>query len=222
MARVQLSKPWQNAIIHGLNYGMVALFAITLAYWVWVFIKPQPTPVAPPEVASTQTLLPSILASHWFGSSHGTVEKDVYQGGELKLVGLLSPSQRQAGFAIFKLSNGQQQYAVLNQEITAGVKLEDIQSNSVTIVQNGIKHQLPLENPVDSKAVGIIPSVAEIKSTPVSIEKPSEKPVLSNQNANTTAPSPSAPTSTAATPQVPVPPESTSAMIQRYIKELPK
>lgn len=218
MARVQLSKPWQNALIHGLNYGMVALFAITLAYWVWVFVKPNPTPVAPPEVAATQTLLPSILASHWFGSSNAEGQTNMYQGGEFKLVGVLSPSQRQAGFAILKLSNGQQQYAVLNQEITPGVTLEEIQANSVTIVQNGVKHQIPLENPIDTKAIGITASANKIENAPVSVEKSPAKAELSNNNTVTTAPTPP-PTAPYATPQVPVIPENTSAMIQRYIKE---
>ena len=202
MASLQLSKPWQNALIHLFNYGMVALFAMSLAYWTWIFFKPDATPLHSPEPAATQTLLPTILASHWFGNSDNKVT--TYQRSDVRLVGVLSPSQHQAGFAIFKLSNGQQQHAVLQQEIMPGVKLVGIAQNSVTISENGVNSEISLENTVNQSALGI----ATVSVAP-QIKMPETKP-----EAIITQPEPE-PNNSAKENQA----ESTSAMIQRMIKQ---
>jgi hypothetical protein len=203
MASLQLSKPWQNALIILFNYGMVAVFAMSLAYWTWIFFKPDATPPPSPEPAAKQTLLPSILASHWFGSSDSKVT--IYQRSDVRLVGLLSPSQHQAGFAIFKLSNGQQQHAVLQQEIMRGVKLVGISQNSVTISENGVNSEISLENKVDQVALGI----ATVNATP------QIKMLETKSEAIITQPAPEDNTNTKNNA-----PENTSGMIQRMIKQL--
>lgn len=202
MASLQLSKPWQNALIHLFNYGMVAVLAISLAYWTWIFFKPDTTPLNAPEAVATQTLLPTILASHWFGNSEAKVT--TYQRSDVRLVGVLSPSQHQAGFAIFKLSNGQQQHAVLQQDIMPGVKLVGIAQNSVTISENGIISEIALENKVDQAKLGI--STVSV-ATPI-------KPPETKPKAIITQPAPETSNNSKDNQA-----ESASAMIQRMIKQ---
>ena len=146
MARIQLARPWQNWLVTLFNYGMVILFALTLAYWIWVFFKPSDVPVTPPAPLSTQTLLPKILANHWFGENAKNESNIVTDlSSKLKLIGVMSTSKSQPGFAVFKLLDGTQQYALINQELIPGVKLESINADSVTVSQQGVVSKIELE-----------------------------------------------------------------------------
>lgn len=147
MARIHISKPWQNISISLVNYIMVILLAMTLAYWIWVFFKPAPIAKVVLAEAPAQTLLPNILAAHWFNQNAS--QTVVADNSNLKLLGVFSSTAHYPGFAIFKLADGKQTHAVLNHEISAGTQLVNITKNSVTISQNGVESKLMLE---DAKA----------------------------------------------------------------------
>ena len=143
MARIYISKPWQKITINLINYAMTMLLALTLAYWFWVFFKPLPMPKVVVLEAPTQTILPSILAAHWFNQAQrATVAAD---NTNLKLLGVFSTTHSNPGFAIFKLANGKQTHALLNHEVLPGTHLVAITKNSVTISQNGVEYKVMLE-----------------------------------------------------------------------------
>ncbi len=144
MARITISKPWQNITINMLNYVMVVLLALTLAYWFWVFFKPLPIAKVQPLEASTSTLLPSILAGHWFNQAKSPLI--TLDNNSLKLLGVMSTTHHSPGFAIFKLADGKQIHALLNHEVIAGTQLVAITKNSVTISQNGAESKVMLED----------------------------------------------------------------------------
>ncbi len=84
---VKLSKPWQTLLVSLANYGMVVAFAACLAYWVWVFLKPNPIAAVPISAPTAQTILPAILAGHWFNNAQAA---PIAAAGNinLKLVGI--------------------------------------------------------------------------------------------------------------------------------------
>jgi len=158
---IRFSTPWQSLLLALLNYAMVILLAITLAYWSWQFL--QPDPVSAPPVASTpsQSFSNAINAAEWFGnsSSDGSATASL----DLKLVGIFgalnSASTKHPGFAIFQMNNGKQVHAMLNQEFTPGLKLTNIGRDNVTILQNGIPQNILL----DEKSRPL--EIARIRST---------------------------------------------------------
>ena len=144
MARISISRPWQNITIRLINYGIVILFAFTLAYWFWIFFKPLPIPKVVTLEAPAQTILPSILAGHWFNQAKSATV--IIDNSNLKLLGVFSTTRNNPGFAIFKLADGKQTHAVLNHEVLQGTQLIAITKNSVTISQNGLESKLLLED----------------------------------------------------------------------------
>jgi type II secretory pathway component PulC len=132
---------------------MIVAFAMSLAYWVWVFFKPSTIADIPPSAPATQTILPSILAGHWFSTSNSSNEiaPVIAPAPSMKLVGLFSSTPKRPGFAIFQLENGKQQYAVVNHEIVAGVTLVGVNRKSVTVMQNGETSEIKLVGSVDTE-----------------------------------------------------------------------
>jgi len=148
---IRFSTPWQSLLLALLNYAMLVLLAITLAYWSWQLF--QPSPVSAPPVASTpnQPLSSTINAAGWFSDSNSDGVSTASL--DLKLVGIFgalnhtanNASGKHPGFAIFQMSNGKQLHAMLNQEFTPGLKLTDIGRDSVTILQNGVPQNILLD-----------------------------------------------------------------------------
>jgi type II secretory pathway component PulC len=147
MTNIKLLRPWQKALVTLINYSMVALLAMTLAYWFWVFYKPSPAPSSPAMLENTQDMLPKILAGHWFSENNqvsASESKDLSRA--LKLIGVMSTSVKQPGFAVFKLEDGKHQHALLHNEIMPGVMLESIDADSVMVSQQGMLTKIELES----------------------------------------------------------------------------
>lgn len=144
MARIYISKPWKNTTINLINFAMMILLALTLAYWFWVFFKPLPIPKVVPLEVPAQTILPSILACHWFNQAQRAPV--VADNTNLKLLGVLSTTHKNPGFAIFRLADGKQTHVLLNHEVLPGTQLVAITKNSVTISQNGVESKVILED----------------------------------------------------------------------------
>ncbi|MBC7786453.1 MAG: hypothetical protein H7Z18_03150, partial [Methylophilaceae bacterium] len=149
---ITISKPWQNITINMVNYVMVILLALTFAYWFWIIFKPLPIPKVQPLIAPTETILPSILAGHWFNQAKSPAV--VADNSNLKLLGVFSTTHNNPGFAIFKLADGKQTHALLNHEVLLGTQLVAITKNSVTISQNGVESKVMLE---DNKNIALKP-----------------------------------------------------------------
>ncbi|NOS97489.1 MAG: hypothetical protein HOP25_03350 [Methylotenera sp.] len=143
-AQINFSKPLRNWLITLINYAMVAAFAAVLAYWVWVFFKPHQIAAVAPSAPPVQTILPTILGGHWFNQANTSGTKQVSVNVEMKLLGVMTPSKNQTGFAIFQLANGKQVHAVLNHEIAPGAQLVSLTPTTATISQNGSESTLEL------------------------------------------------------------------------------
>ena len=179
VTQVKLSKPIRNLTISLLNFVMAGIFAIVLAYWVWEIFKPNQID---PEVLMSptpQTLLPSILSGHWFGEASNSAHQVVEQlDANVKLVGVLSASKHQPGFAIFRLEDGKQVYVMLNQEVTSGVKLLEISKNSVMIQQSDKNKTIWLEDSTDkTKNIVSVSESTRIKELMVQAESNKTKSV---------------------------------------------
>ncbi|MGZ8251918.1 MAG: hypothetical protein ACXW1P_05935 [Methylophilaceae bacterium] len=145
---IRVSHPWQSLLLALLNYAMVAVLAITLAYWSWQLASPAPLAAVPVVETSPQNLAATINAAPWFSNNNGQ-ETSATSSGDMKLVGIFgsvnNASGKHPGFAIFQMSNGKQLHAMLNKEFTPGLKLTDISHDTVTVLQNGIPQTIALD-----------------------------------------------------------------------------
>lgn len=145
MRQIRMYTPLQNGIIGVLNYAMLILFAISLAYWVWVFFKPAVLADMPANQPESQTMLSIIQAGHWFGPKQAPAPLSVSASPpSFKLIGVFTATQKQAGFAVFSLQDGRQQFVLLNQEISPSYVLQAVYQDGVTIMQNGQKTEMAL------------------------------------------------------------------------------
>jgi hypothetical protein len=156
-AQINFSKPLRNWLITLINYAMVVVFAAVLAYWVWVFLKPNQIAAVAPSAPPVQTILPTILGGHWFNPANLVATRQVSASVELKLLGVMTPSKNQAGFAIFQLANGKQIHALLNHEITSGVQLVSLTPKTATITQNGGEATIELVENVEKLDLTVKP-----------------------------------------------------------------
>jgi len=145
---VRVSSVGYSLLARTLNYGMLAVLALTLAYWTWQLVAPPALPAVATSPTVNREAVAIIAARHWFksentGQAGGPTENVL----NLKLVGIFgsAKNRKQAGFAIFQLTDGRQVYAMLNQEITPGLKLTGIAANAVTVEQEGLQVKIVLE-----------------------------------------------------------------------------
>lgn len=143
MAKIKLFNPIQAWLIALCNYAMVVFFAMTLAYWFWIFFKPTPIAAIPPAPPVLQSIVPTIQAGHWFSNTAATQQVQT-PTLNLKLVGVYSSTANKPGFAIFKLENGKENYVVVNHEISPGVLLVAVNATSATILQNNQTSEIKL------------------------------------------------------------------------------
>ena len=144
-----------------LNYGMLAVLALILAYWIWQLAAPAALPAVAANPLINREAVATITARHWFGGDNTGIPGVPPENAlNIKLVGIFgaAKSKKQAGFAIFQLKDGKQVYAMLNQEITPGLKLTGITANAVTVEQDGLQVKIVLEE----KAVAL--EIPRIKS----------------------------------------------------------
>ena len=97
-----------------LNYGMLAVLALTLAYWIWQLAAPAALPAVATKPLINREAVATITARHWFGGNNtGLPGASPENALNIKLVGIFgaAKSKKQAGFAIFQLKDGKQVYA---------------------------------------------------------------------------------------------------------------
>lgn len=164
---VTFSRPWQTMMIGFINYLMVAVFAIELANWGWIFMGPQPLASTNSTPVVIQSLLPTITAAHWFNNDISPTKAPVETNGNMKLVGVFGSTNNRPGFAIFQMSTGKQLYVMLNQEVSAGTKLVGISSHEVTLSQNGISSKLILDEKAKPLEVSRIKTLANKAQSPL-------------------------------------------------------
>ena len=152
VSRIRFENPWSATVALLLHAGLWMLGAAMLARWTWVLVAPSTIAIPPQIEPATNSLIASVVAGHWFGSSLSPIAV-APAVANFKLVGIYAPTGNKPGFAVFKFADGKQRAVLLHQEITAGNKLQVINLTSVQVGQEGALQKIEL----DSKQVAKSP-----------------------------------------------------------------
>jgi len=140
------------------------VLCVSTSFWVLQFMKPEARKIVAPPVAKPVASVESVAGL--FGGALA-----VNSNYQLKGIVLANPTNQSE--AIVAVDGKAPQAVTVNKEISPGVKLSEVHSNYVLILDNGVSKRVDL--PLESKASGQIASVLETIPT---------RPALSIANGN--------------------------------------
>jgi len=124
--------------------GLVAfaVLALVVAQWTWQWFGP--TPLAIPITPPTGDLGRRIAEAHLFGSA-GPAPSTAAAAptGDLRLLGVIA--QRDGGgYALFRSASRGPLLVAVGQDVGAGVRVDSVRANGVTLVEGGARRDIPL------------------------------------------------------------------------------
>lgn len=146
---------------------LIAL-GLQLAWWTWQFISPSWN--APPLSSNATTAtVPAALGRQLFGDRDGSVTAAPAATANvsgIRLKGVFAVDGRTPSAAVVNLG-GRDQTVHLNQEISAGVKLVDVQPTHIVVSRGGVREQIELERAAAvaaaKAAAGATPAVTQFR-----------------------------------------------------------
>jgi len=146
---------------------LVAL-GLQLAWWTWQFISP-PWNAPPLSSGAATATVPVALGRQLFGdrdSSVTAVPTATANASGIRLKGVFAVDGRTPSAAVVNLG-GRDQTVHLNQEVSAGVKLVDVQPTHIVINRGGVREQIELERAAAvaaaKAAAGVTPAVTQFR-----------------------------------------------------------
>jgi len=123
----------------------LALLAIVLAHWGWKWFGP--TPLSVPPVAPAGDAVQRIADARLFGSAAPSPKAaPVSSTGDLRLLGIFAEREGK-GYALFRAGARGPVLIAAGAEIAPGVRLEAVRVASVTLIENGVRREIPLRPP---------------------------------------------------------------------------
>ena len=161
--QIQFKKNGIEVLASTLLIILWVLGCLLLAHWAWVLF-PLASVQSPPKLeqnASSQ--LTDVLSAHWFKPVNG--QKMISLSTvNFKLVGIYASTIDTKSFAVFKLADGKQKSVLINQEISSGILLQNVDPDYVAVGQQGNTQNLYLENKKSSlKSIKIVTPVIKIQ-----------------------------------------------------------
>ena len=144
--QIHFEKKWSDLSADLLQAFLFVVGGMLLARWIWLLFSPTIPEFLPATEQSLSNQTASIISGHWFAASSGRGASIATASINFKLVGIYAPSDKRLGFAVFKQADGKQRAVLLHQEITPGIMLHNIMSESVQVGQEGSIQTLVLEN----------------------------------------------------------------------------
>lgn len=119
-----------------------AVLALVLAQWAWQWFGP--SPVSIPVTSPAGDFGRRIADAHLFGSAAPAPSTAVAPAtGDLRLLGVIAERDGH-GYALFRSGSRGPLLVVAGQEVGAGVRLDAVRANSVTLVEGGVRRDIPL------------------------------------------------------------------------------
>ena len=135
--------PVENALVWAITLAAVALLAVVLAYWTWIWLAPEPAPgLATPSVARS-------------GPAHalfGGAATDAPGGPSLTLLGIAASSGAGQGRAIVQLDGGSTRVVGAGEEVAPGVRVTEIRATQVVVDRGGRMETLELPGRISTPA----------------------------------------------------------------------
>ncbi len=129
----------------------LALLALTLAHWGWQWFGPAPATTATP--APDTDYARRLADAHLFGTPAAPAAPGAAPTsatlGDLRLLGIIV--QRDGGgYALFRVPSRGALLVAVGQEVAGGIKLEAIRPNGVTLIDGGVRREMPLRAAIPS------------------------------------------------------------------------
>lgn len=131
--------PVENALTWAITLAAVALLAVVLAYWTWVWLAPEREPgLATPSVALSEP------AHALFGGAATAAPG----GPSLTLLGIAASSGAGQGRAIVQLDGGRTRVVGAGEELAPGLRVTEIRATHVVLDRVGRTETLELPRQV--------------------------------------------------------------------------
>jgi Type II secretion system protein C len=119
-----------------------AILALVVAHWAWRWFGP--APVSIPVVISDADVVRRVADAKLFGVAAPTAAGSSTTGsvGDLRLLGIFALRDG-GGYAVFRTARGPLIIAA-GQDIAAGVKLDSIRPDGVTLIDAGVRREIAL------------------------------------------------------------------------------
>lgn len=128
----------QTAILYGLTFAAVALLAIVLAYWTWVWFAPrvetrlEDATVQGGNVASARAI---------FGNARRE-QPAAATGIAIRLLGVAAASGNRRGYAVVQLEAKDIRAVPEGEEIAPGIRLAEVRPGHVILERGGVRETL--------------------------------------------------------------------------------
>jgi hypothetical protein len=139
---------WKLAAAAALLVAL-AILALTLAHWGWQWFGPAPATIA--TTAPDADYARRVADAHLFGTpptatAPGAVAASTSLG-DLRLLGIIVQHDGR-GYALFRTAARGPLLIAVGQDVASGLKLESIRPNGVTLIDGGVRRDVPLRAPI--------------------------------------------------------------------------
>jgi hypothetical protein len=136
--------PWRWRILAGACLLVaLAVLALVLAHWGWRWFGPAPVSIAPRAVDGDFSR--RIAEAHLFGAAARGVaaSEPAAAAGDLRLLGVFAQRDGR-GYALFRSGARGALFVAAASEAAPGVRLESVQADGVTLVEDGVRRTIVL------------------------------------------------------------------------------
>jgi len=126
-------------VVSLLTLVAVALFALVLAYWTWIWFAPRAEPRAEVAAVGTGSLAPAGLV---FGRVERNKNTAAPTGLAIKLLCVVAASGGRRGYAIVQLEAKQILAVHEGEDVTPGLRLAEVHPDHVILERGGVRETL--------------------------------------------------------------------------------
>lgn len=138
----------QDGMATILEFVLVALLGIALAYWTWVAFSPRPVAVSAFHGAEGDARAPvAPVKRDLFGAAQdgsASAIADAPPSSSIKVLGVIARTGRGKGRAILALDSGKVKEVEAGWQISPGLVLKEVHPDHVIVARNGVPERIRL------------------------------------------------------------------------------
>ena len=131
----------QTALVSVLTVAALALLALVLARWTWAWLAPRTEAAAPSRAVADDR---GEAARTLFGNAPIASQQASPTASAIKLLGVVAAAAGHAGYALLQLQDKRTLAVREGEDITDGVRLQQVTSDHVVLERSGIAETLAL------------------------------------------------------------------------------
>lgn len=142
----------QGGLATILEFLLVALLGVALAYWTWVAIAPRPVAVSAFQGVEGEPRMAAVqIKRNLFGLAQGKTSVEIADAppsSAIKVLGVIARSGQGKGRAILALESGKVREVEAGWQISPGLVLKEVHSDHVIVARNGVPERIRLNRRV--------------------------------------------------------------------------